>query len=85
MSKPLIDANEEVVLMWVIVPREHYDQIKLAERCYAKSVLVGPMGGLVHKMTCAHWGITIAKSIQKLAHLCCPELVGKNIVHPLDG
>ena len=84
-KKPLINADEEVVLMWVIVPQDKYDQIKLSDRCYAKSVSVGKMGDLTRRMYCAHWGLTIAKSIERLAGFCCPELVDRKIIHPLDG
>lgn len=85
-KKPgLIKADEEIVLMWVVVPRSEYDKIKLVDRGYAKSVLVGKMGELTHKMYCAHWGLTISKSLLRLAQACCPELVDRKIIHPLDG
>lgn len=84
MAKRLIDAEEDVVLLFAIVPASKYEEMKMNVPCHAGALAVGKFGVLVHKMPCAHLALTVGKALQKMAQKEMPELVKKDIVHPLD-
>lgn len=76
----MIRAEEEVVLMYVIVPKEKYGKVSLPHGCFAKAIEVGKMQGLLDRKECFTWGGFIAEGINRLARKLMPELAESKII-----
>lgn len=81
----IIDPDDQVILVWAVVPAELYETFKFPDRCYATAVKAGKAGDFQHKMHCAHWGITIGKALNKLGQNLVAHLPKSKIINPLDG
>lgn len=84
MAKKLIDKDEDVVLVFAVVPAKYYNDMRMNVPCHVGVIPVGKFDLLAHKMPCAHLALTVGKSIQQIALKEFPELGKKDIVHPLD-
>lgn len=73
-DKPrLIEPGTEVVLAYVIVPRDKWEDCKFPSGCYAKAYEVGQIETLIDQSQAKGWGAMIAVAICRLAVFLCPD------------
>lgn len=70
----MIKADEEVVFMYAVVPKELYGKVNLPHGCYAKAIEIGPFKGLLDRKECFVWGGFAAEGINRVARKLMPEL-----------
>jgi hypothetical protein len=77
-----LKTGDEVILLYVVLPREDWEKVKLPQGCHAKAFETGPIERMVDVQTCKGWGAMMAASINRLAKKISPEIANSLIVAP---
>lgn len=76
----MIKPDEEVVLVYAVVPKSQYGKVSFPNGCYAKAIDVGPLKGFLDRKECFTWGGFVAEGINRVARTLCPELANSKII-----
>ena len=76
----MIKADEEVIFMYVILPKDKYGKVSLPHGSYAKAIEVGRLKDLLDRKECFTWAGFMAESINRLARKLLPELAESKII-----